>query len=146
MPMLEEKARVVDRGILPQAGYQQKQRRQMYLALGLLLTALVVVVVKDRAFWMGTPPTAEVAPDDTAARQTSTGPGDTSTSEPAPSQSVPQSGTSTSSPTKAKSRVDSHPAHAVHEVVASPAVTSLPTITASNRAALPPLEIEVVAG
>jgi TonB family protein len=30
--------------------------------------------------------------------------------------------------------------------VATPAVTSLPSITASNRAALPPLEIEVVAG
>jgi len=101
--------------------------------------------VKDRGFWMGTPSATEVPLDETTASQTSTGTGDTSTSESAPSQSVTQSGTSASSPTKAKSRVESHPGHAVHEVVATP-ITSLPTITASNRAALPPLEIEVVAG
>jgi TonB family protein len=134
MPVLEGRTRVEGRGVPPEAGYQQKQRRQMYLALGLLLTALIVVVVKDRQFWLGsTPSGTEATPDEATTSQTSSSP------------SMTQSGTAAPHSTKPKSRVESRPGHAVPD--APPArTTSSPTLTTTNRAALPPLEIEVVAG
>ena len=63
----------VEGGIASESGTQQKQRRQMHIALALLLTALVVVVVKDRQFWLGSAPATtedsadEASPDQTAA-------------------------------------------------------------------------------
>jgi TonB family protein len=135
MPMLEERTRVDVRGIPAETGYQQKQRRQMYLALGLLLTALIVVVVKDRQFWLGSSPSAPDATDETTSSQSQTGSSESATPSSAPA----------SHSTKTKSRVESHPSHGAAEAPPTP-VTSLPSITTSNRAALPPLEIEVVAG
>jgi protein TonB len=115
---------------------QHKQHRQMLVALGLLLVALLVVVVKDRDFWLGSAPessqdSAEEAQPPTAAPVQSTG------------------GEKASSPhtTKSKSHTPPRIEHAPISQ-ASPAVPPVngATITASNRAALPPLEVEVVAG
>jgi TonB family protein len=104
---------------------QLKQRRQMLIALGILLLALILVLLKDWNFWFqaapANPSTAElersvVTPEPPAI--------DTRTME--------KSGASL------KDKV-------AHEVgpVAAP---SAPGIVASDRAALPPLEVEVVAG
>ena len=126
----EENANV-EGGISPESGTQQKQRRQMHIALALLLTALVVVVVKDRQFWLGSAPATtedsadEATPDQTAASD-------------AVDQTEPQA-TSAPHASKAKS-------HSDHTAAASIAAAAGPTIVATNRAALPPLEIEVVAG
>jgi TonB family protein len=118
----------VEGGIASESGTQQKQRRQMHIALALLLTALVVVVVKDRQFWLGSAPATtgdsadEASPDQTAA------------SEP-----VAQSAPHATHSGKTKSRSD-------HTAASSVPAAPGSTIVASNRAALPPLEIEVVAG
>ena len=118
----------VEGGIASESGTQQKQRRQMHIALALLLTALVVVVVKDRQFWLGSAPaTSEDSADEDQ----------TAASEPL-AQSAPHA-TSASHSSKTKSRSD-------HAAAASVPAAPGSTIVASNRAALPPLEIEVVAG
>lgn len=117
-------------GISPESGTQQKQRRQMHIALALLLTALVVVVVKDRQFWLGSAPASEDSADEATPDQTA--------ASDVADQTAPQA-TSAPHSSKAKSRSD-------HTAAASIPAASGPTIVASNRAALPPLEIEVVAG
>ena len=102
-----------------------RQRRQMLIALGLLLVALVWVAVKDRAFWSRFlfPSTApvEVESDDTTLEQ----PGSGSLTYRAPKPET----------TRPKPRT----APAPEETAAAP-----PAVV--NRAVLPPLEIEVVAG
>jgi len=115
---------------------QPKQRRQMLIALGLLLAALLIVVVKDREFWLGSAPeAAEDATDETAPAADTPG-------------QPPVNGT-TSRQQNARPK-----AHAPARIEHSPVSVAMPnspqpsgaTIEASNRAALPPLEVEVVAG
>jgi TonB family protein len=120
----------------PEAQSQEKQRKQMLVALGLLLAALLVVVVKDRDFWLGSPPqTTEDSTDETVPAAS------------APSQPVVNEAPSLPKSVKSKSHP---PARAGHVPVSAvtPSAPMLPgaMITASNRAALPPLEVEVVAG
>jgi TonB family protein len=95
------------------------QRKRMLIALGILLVALVAVVLKDWDFWF--PPSAEVQ-EATARRK--------STSVAAPPASVPA--TTAREHKAAKS--------------AAPAAVEAPFATTTERAALPPLEVEVVAG
>ena len=115
---------------------QQRQRKQMLVALGLLLAALLVVVVKDRDFWLGAAPeAAEDSADETAPAAS------------APSQPFVKGTASSPQSTKPKSHA---PARTEHGPISAAPPNVLPapgaTITASNRAALPPLEVEVVAG
>jgi TonB family protein len=126
----EENANV-EGGISPESGTQQKQRRQMHIALALLLTALVVVVVKDRQFWLGSAPATEDSADEATPDQTD--------ASDAADETAPQA---TSAPHSSKAKSRSEHAAAAPSIPAA----SGPTIVASNRAALPPLEIEVVAG
>jgi TonB family protein len=144
MPITEQKTTMEERGSPPAGAVEQRQRRQMLIALGLLLTALIVVLVKDRQFWFSSPvPTAAGAVDD-------------ATPAPAVSSEMPaEAGNDSSAPaaapapatTKKKSRTEPRAQHAVptaSNTVSTPVPTT--TITTSNRAALPPLEVEVVAG
>ena len=134
MPMLEQKTGVERRSGPLDAGLQEKQRRQMLIALGLLLAALIVVVVKDRDFWF--PSSTQIADD--------------SSDQPAPSETAPdQLVTKGAAPATRPARAKQHTEHAApaHSIVASTvAPVPGPSITATNRAALPPLEVEVVAG
>ena len=58
MPMLEEDSNIeVSAPFEP--GAEPKQRRQMLIALALLLVALILVLVKDREFWFPSATTAE---------------------------------------------------------------------------------------
>jgi len=109
---------------------EQKQRRQMLIALALLLVALILVLVKDHEFWFppAPPSQAESEPVDQTPADANT-PSKTLT---APSQSVVRART------KGKSHT-SPPAPAPN-----PAPALAPVVT--NRAVLPPLEVEVVAG
>lgn len=119
-----------------EAPAQLRQRRQMMVALGLLLVALVIVVVKDRDFWF---PSAPVAAED-------------SNNETAPASAVPsQPPANGASSAPQTSKPKSHmPAHVerqhVSETAPSAAQPSAPAIVATNRAALPPMEVEVEAG
>jgi protein TonB len=109
-----------------EAGSQQKQRRQMLAALALLLIALIAVFVKDESFWRQYLfPSSPAAESDTLD-QTSPD----SASQPSSAQSA------SPAPLKAKK-------HPVVTAAVAPPVLS-PVVT--NRAVLPPLEVEVVAG
>ncbi len=125
MPMLEENSRPE----LPAARSEQKQRRQMLLALALLLAALILVLVKDKQFWFPSSTMQSEAPGPTAPDSTE--------------QQVPQtSAVKPALPSRSKTNAALTPP----EVASPNQATPETVITASNRAVLPPLQVEVVAG
>jgi TonB family protein len=109
----------------------QRQRRRMVVALVLLLVALSLVLVKDREFWF---PGSDVEDNQAVTDETPTG---TESAAPAIA-SVPPT---VSSPTIRK-----------RERVAAPASSKpaapepVAPMVSANRAVLPPLRVEVVAG
>jgi periplasmic protein TonB len=111
---------------------EQKQRRQMLIALALLLLALILVLVKDREFWFPSAPPgrAESEPLEQTAPEAQP------QQLPATTAVEPAVG-----PTRPKARPRPAPPAAV---VPGPAPALAPVVT--NRAVLPPLEVEVVAG
>jgi TonB family protein len=134
--MLEQNSSTEIGRPLPQAALEQQQRRRMLIALVVLLAALVSVLIKDRQFWFP--------------------PGPSSESE-TPEQSVPISRTvapsaKTVTPVTPVKHVAPAPAHVrpkskrVAATAPSDETQGAPVITATNRAVLPPLEVEVVAG
>ena len=129
MHMLEEDSNVEVSGAPLAPGAELKQRRQMLIALALLLVALILVLVKDRDFWFPTATTTESEPEE------QTGPD--AASQP---QSPTPNGQRTSS---ARAKTKQHAAAIVAAAPSTPAALA-PVIT--NRAVLPPLEVEVVAG
>jgi periplasmic protein TonB len=131
MPLLEEN-HVTD--IAPSVGddSERKQRRQMLVALSLLLAELILVLIKDRDFWF--PPELPTQ----------------SESEPVeePSSDVkapPETATTTTTPPPVV-HARPKPKHTQASVgaIPSPAPALAPVVM--TRAVLPPLEIEVVAG
>lgn len=109
-----------------------KQRRRMLLALAVLLIAVVIVFVKDRELWFAASP----GPDSETAN-----PG-VAASTPGPPPSLPAVETVTPSPTASAAKKRPTPRLAPHPDNTSAA----PMISATDRAVLPPLEVEVVAG
>ncbi len=97
---------------------REKQRKRMLIALGVLLVALFAVVLKDWDFWF--PPSADG--DAVSARTRK------SQAQPAPL------------PTPSNSAHQRKPARAPS------AESAGPVATVTDRAALPPLQVEVVAG
>ncbi|MGD0179891.1 MAG: TonB family protein [Terriglobales bacterium] len=135
MPMLEQKSRTEPGDSLPHAAFEQQQRRRMLIALILLVLALVAVVIKDHQFWFPASPSAESeTPDQDAARLPATSPAKAVAPSAPPKIAVP-------SPAHArpKSKRSTPIAH-------STSTPDPPFIVATNRAVLPPLEVEVVAG
>jgi len=108
--------------------FVHKQRRQMLIALTLLVAALILVLTKDREFWFPPAPALQ------------------SESEPV-EQTVPepktQSATAITTPQPA---VPAQPKSKSHTAAgeANPASASAPVVT--SRTVLPPLEVEVVTG
>jgi TonB family protein len=129
MPLLEQNRPLDARRASENAQLtpEQKQRRQMLAALGLLMLALILVVVKDRDFWF---PPLEVA-------NTVSSPMTTAMSEAKPAVPAP-----VAKHHEPKHKTKLPPMVASTAVAASAPVA--PVIT--NRAVLPPLEIEVIAG
>jgi periplasmic protein TonB len=137
MPMLEQNSDPEIGSVPPHAVFEQQQRRRMLIALGVLLLALVAVVIKDRQFWFPPSPTAE---------------------SETPEQVVPPVSQPTVAPKTTTEAVPPKPVAPVHErtkskhraAKAAPSTgtddSMSPVITATNRAVLPPLEVEVVAG
>jgi protein TonB len=139
MPILDQKTGLQTGSTLPDSVLEQQQRRRMLIALAVLLLALISVLIKDRQFWFPTSPSTESeTPEQSAPVRTA----QTTSAKvtppivqakpvgPAPARARPKS----SSPSK--------PAAA-----APPGDAAMsPVITATNRAVLPPLEVEVVAG
>jgi TonB family protein len=98
------------------------QRKRMLIALGILLVALVAVVLKDWDFWF--PPDSEV--QEAAVRRRSKG-----------MAAAPASASAPATPTRGRKAANSPPPVAAAEA---------PFSATTERAALPPLEVEVVAG
>jgi TonB family protein len=119
-----------------------KQRRLMLAALGLLMLALCVVLYRDRDFWFPSDQEAEMEePAQTAPVTTAP-----ALAAPAPieSNSVPAPVITSKSHGAATRRTTSVPAATA---TTSPSeAADLPPAVVSNRTALPPLDVEVVAG
>ncbi len=109
-----------------------RQRRRMLLAMAVLLAAVVIVFIKDRELWLSSAPTESETHNQSVAP-----------SPPGPPPSLPVTETvpaNTASSTATKKRSTSR---------VSPLASSTPAapmISATERAVLPPLEVEVVAG
>jgi len=109
----------------------------MLIALGVLLLALIAVLIKDRQYWFPSSPAAESeAPEQVA----SSNPLPAAAPNTAPHISVPKAAAQTGNDARSKSKPLSKTAHATAPQ------SDLPFIVATNRAVLPPLEVEVVAG
>lgn len=114
------------RAAAPQGRYgaDNQQPRKLMLALGLLLIALVVILVKDRQFWFG--------------GEQATIESDMPTSQPATKQIAPAS---------APAAVPIRPAAKKQIPATKAAIQTKPTEGAViTRTVLPPLDVEVVAG
>jgi TonB family protein len=123
----------------PAANLEDKQRRRMLIALALLLVALIVVLVKDRQFWFSSAGPSEPVTEEPA---TSVAP---TTSSQSTTSSIPrQPAQSTVAPKPKKLNGKNAAARVVSQGETQAA--SGPAIIATNRAVLPPLEVEVVAG
>jgi hypothetical protein len=105
----------------PSPEVAEVQRKRMLIALGVLLVALVAVVLKDWDFWF--PPAGEVQ-EATLRRKSK------SMAATAPPPRAP------ATPTRER-KAASSPA---------PAAADAPFAATTERAVLPPLEVEVVAG
>ena len=106
--------------------HQNRQRHRMIYALSLLLVALAIVLVKDRDFWFPSSPPTEVADEDQAP----------------PATNQPTPATTEVKPATPVAKVSKHTAPATKPATPEPQTT--PVVT--NRTALPPLQVEVVAG
>ena len=137
MPMLEQNSDPEIGSAPPHAVFEQQQRRRMLIALGVLLLALVAVVIKDRQFWFPPSPTAESEASEQVVSPVSR---PTVTpkvmTEAAPSKPV--------APARERPKSKHRAAKAAPSAGTDDAMS--PVITATNRAVLPPLEVEVVAG
>jgi periplasmic protein TonB len=137
MPMLDQKTGSQTGNTLPDAVLEQQQRRRMLIALAVLLLALISVLIKDRQFWFPTSPSAESeTPEQTAPVRTAQ-----TTAKVTPPIVAPKPVRPAPTRSQSKSTSSSKPAAAPPDDGAMS-----PVITATNRAVLPPLEVEVVAG
>ncbi len=114
-----------------EAGPELKQRRVMLAALALLLIALILVLIKDRQFWFPGSESAE-------ATTTSDQPDDANPQDNALTYTAKTGDTTPAPPAskKSKPRAPASPVPTLEEATA-------PVV---NRTALPPLDVEVVAG
>jgi TonB family protein len=136
MPMLEQNDRTESGGSPPHSALEQQQRRRMLLALLVLLLALASVLVKDRQFWFPPTPSADSeTPDENLP--------------PSPAISAAKA-VPTVAPPKVAAPLPvarTKPKSKKAVAAARPAgAADTPFIVATNRAVLPPLEVEVVAG
>lgn len=112
--------------------FVQKQRRQMLIALSVLLAALILLVTKDRGFWF---PSGPVLQSESEPLE-ETLPEPKSQSEPAATTTQP------AVPASPKSKTHTPKTAVAGEPNSAPA--SAPVVT--SRAVLPPLGVEVVTG
>ena len=106
--------------LLPAAPDPEVQRKRMLIALGVLLVALVAVVLKDWDFWF---PPSEEAQESNAPRKS---PGTAIAATPASAPAASKTDRKSTKPLEPDS--------------------SAPFRATAERAALPPLQVEVVAG
>jgi TonB family protein len=99
------------------------QRKRLLIALGILLATLAAVVLKDWDFWF--PPDGEVQETGYRSKTRSL---------------------TASAPAASSLATPAHERKAAKNASPEPAATEAPFIATTERAALPPLQVEVVAG
>src|SRR2546422_8517007 len=112
--------------------YEPRQRKRMALALVLLIVALALVLIKNREFWFPSSPVAESETEDQESTPANT------QSQPQGSPEQKHIAPANKSGTKSKKHSVAAPKRADVESQLAPVI--------KNRAVLPPLEVEVVAG
>jgi protein TonB len=145
MPMLEQNGGMQNGGTEtgstpPDAVFEHQQRTRMLLALVVLLLALISVLVKDRQFWFPPSPSTEAeTPEQSPPRPVAATP---------PTTITPSAPATSATPAQARpARARPKPKRVMRPEPSPDAqVAAGPVITATNRAVLPPLEVEVVAG
>lgn len=125
MPLLQEDRKLVRSASALAPVYAQKQRRRMLVALVVLLIALLLVFIRDRQFWFPVSPAAETQ---TPAHGTA--------AVVPPASAAKTTGQKPASAAKSRGRAPQK---------AAPAEAGAAAVTI-NRAVLPPLQVEVVAG
>jgi TonB family protein len=137
MPTLEQKSNPDIGSPLPDAAFEEQQRRRMLVALAVLLLALISVLIKDRQFWFPSSPSAESETQEQSAPPRSR-----------QATAAPKIAAAIASP-KRVGTVSRRPSKSSRKLAATAPPDNAaisPVITATNRAVLPPLDIEVVAG
>jgi periplasmic protein TonB len=137
MPMLEQNSGSEIGSPAPHAALEQQQRRRMLIALGVLLLALVSVLIKDRQFWF--PPNQNAESEVPEQSLPDAKPVITPTAKPVEPVVPPKPATPARAHSKSKRPAITAPSNGAEAGMS-------PVITATNRAVLPPLEVEVVAG
>jgi len=120
----------------PQASLTSTQNFRLLTALSLLLVALAVVLIKDRAFWFGSEQAVESDASSQSIAKTESATAPAKTSVAAARTSTAKHNNAAKSATHA---AVSEPAH-------QPAADQSSPVVATNRVVLPPLDVEVVAG
>jgi len=137
MSALEQRSGSDNGSTVPGAAFEQQQRRQMLIALAVLLLALISVVIKDRQFWFPPSPSTESeTPGQSAPPQSPKTAAATVATSIAPSKPVVAPSAETQPKPSRKLAATAH----------RDSTAILPVMTTTNRAVLPPLEVEVVAG
>ena len=126
--------------IRPQVELANKQTVRLLIALSLLLFALTVVLVKDREFWFGSDAAVESnAPDSESISNSSGAPVKTAQ---APLEQTATAKTRLAPKSSSQTVTDRSRSEAASPAIANPASP----VVATKRVALPPLDIEVIAG
>ncbi len=120
----------------PQAGLADEQPRRLQIALALLLVALAFVIVKDRDFWFGSDDTIESDATNSQIIQNAAASVPVKTTQPPVARAA---AVKNHIAKKAATTVVTEPSHRDVAQSNSPVV-------AATRAALPPLDVEVIAG
>jgi TonB family protein len=120
----------------PQAGLPDEQPRRLQIALALLLIALAFVIVKDRDFWFGSDDATESDTTSVQIIQNATAAVPAKTAQPSVARSAAVKNHVTK---KTATTAVTKPSHQDVAQSNSPVV-------AATRSALPPLDVEVIAG
>jgi TonB family protein len=110
----------------------RKVRRQMLIALTLLVGALILVLAKDRDFWFPSVPVAQSTSE--PVEEVVPAPDSESEAASAPAQLV------------AATHIQAKPHTPMATSPAGPSVAATPAPATTTRTVLPPLQVEVVAG
>ena len=120
----------------PQSGAAGEQPRRLQIALALLLIALAFVIVKDRDFWFGSDDVTESDATDSQIIQSAAAAVPAKTAQPPVVHNA-----------AAKNHVTKKPATTAVTVPSDQDVAQSDSpVVATSRTALPPLDVEVIAG
>ena len=133
MPLLENQAPEIKLSFGDNSA--QKQRRQMLIALTLLLAALILTLTKDHEFWFPSTPTLQSESEPIEE----TSPEPRAQSEPATTATQPIAPVP-----RARLKGKPHTPPSAVAAAPNPAAASAPVGT--SRTVLPPLKVEVVTG